>query len=67
MKTASKIVGSALTPLSAIYWSKKELAILYQTKLAPLIVYSNYYRQANVLQVLVRKQIALETVFTTVP
>ena len=51
VKTASKIVSSAVTPLVATYndRSKKELAILSQTKFTPLIC-SNYCRQANVLE-----------------
>ena len=61
VKTASKIVGSALTPLTTIYndRSKKELAILSQTQLTPLIICSDYYFQANVLEASVPKQIAL--------
>ena len=53
VKTASKIVGSALTPLTAIYnvTSKKELAILSQTKLTSLIIRSNYYHQATRLEI----------------
>ena len=43
------------------------LAIWSQTKLTPLIICSNYYVQAKVLEASVRKQIALEIGFTTVP
>ena len=69
VKTASKIVGSELTSLTAIYKdrSKKEQAKLSQTKLTPPIICSNYYRQGNAIDASVRKQIALETVFTRVP
>ena len=65
VKTASKIVGSAFTTLTAMYnnISKKELAILCQTKLTPLIICSNYCRQANVSEASVRKQIALESFY----
>ncbi|KAK2173823.1 hypothetical protein NP493_848g03052 [Ridgeia piscesae] len=68
VKTASKIVGSELTSLTAIYKdrSKKELAKLSQTYLRPIIC-SNYYRQVNAIDAPVRKQIALEIVFTRVP
>ena len=68
VKTASKIVGSELTSLTAIYIdrSKPEMAILSQTKLTPPIICSNYYRQTNILETSVRKQIALEIVFTPV-
>ena len=63
VKTASKIVGSELTSLTAVYKdkykrSKKELAKLSQTKLTPPIISSNYYHQANVIDASVRKQIA---------
>ena len=69
VKTASKIVGSELNSLTAIYndrSEKKELAKLSQTKLTPPIICSIVYRQANVLETSVRKQIALEIVFTYV-
>ena len=51
--------------LTAIYNDryKKELAVLYQTKFTPPIICSNYYRQANVLEASVQKQIDLEIVF----
>ena len=65
VKTASKIVGSELLSLTAR--SKKELAKLSQTKLTPPIIFSIYYRQANAIDASVRKQIALEIVFTRVP
>ena len=69
VKTTFKIVNSVLTPLTAVYndKSKKEPAILSQTKLTPLIICSNYCRRANVLEASVRKQIALEIVFTAMP
>ena len=69
VKIASKIVGSELTSLTAIYKdrSKKEPAKLSQTKLTPPIIFSIYYRQANAIDASVRKQIALEVVFTQVP
>ena len=69
VKTASKIIGNELTSLTAIYKdrSRKEPAKLSQTKLTPPIIFSNYYRQANAIDASVRKQIALEIVFTQVP
>ena len=36
-------------------------------KLTPPIIFSIYYRQANAIDASVRKQIALEIVFTQVP
>ena len=47
VKTASKSVGNALTSLTAIYndRSPKELTVLSQTKLTPLIICSNYYKR----------------------
>ena len=61
-----KIVGSELIPLTAVYndISKQVLAILSQTKLTPVIICSDYYCQANVLEASARKHIALEIVFT---
>ena len=46
VKTVSKTVGSALTPLTTVCndRSKTELAILSHTKLPPLIICSNYDR-----------------------
>ena len=70
VKTASKIVGSELTSLTSIYKDrskKKEPPKLSQTKLTPPIIFSIYYRQANAIDASVRKQIALEIVFTQVP
>ena len=69
VKIASKIFGSEFTSLTAIYKyaiyrSKKRLS---QTKLTPPIISSNYYRQRNATDASVRKQIALEIVFTRVP
>jgi len=53
-RVASKIVGSKLTPVTAIYndRSKKELAILSLTKL----ICSNYCRQTGVLHHQYEKQ-----------
>ena len=68
VKTASKIVGSELTSQPYIKTDpKKEQAKLSQTKLTPPIICSNYYRQGNAIDASVRKQIALEIVFTRVP
>ena len=69
VKTASKIVGSALlNPLTVIYNDPfKELAILSQTTLtplSPLTICLNYYGQASNLEASVGKQIASEIVFT---
>ena len=57
VKTTSKIVGSELTSLTAtscIYnvRSKKQLAILSQTKLTSLIICLKYYHQATRLEIL---------------
>ena len=69
VKTASKIVGSELTSLTAIYKdrSKKRACKIISDQTHPPIIFSIYYRQANAIDASVRKQIALEIVFTQVP
>ena len=69
VKTASKIVGSELTSLTAIYKdrSKKRAGKIISDQTHPPIICSNYYRQGNAIDASVRKQIALGTVFIRVP
>ena len=72
VKTASKIVCSELTSLTAMILyndrSKKRAGniISDQTHPTPAIICSNYYRQAYVLEASIQKQMALEIVFTPV-
>ena len=57
--------NAIIVMVEILFYSGQNMPVT--VKLTPPIIFSIYYRQANAIDASVRKQIALEIVFTQVP